>query len=107
MATWVWVIAIVVGTAMWLWSILLTLRAYRGTRVPLWWAPRKAPGAAVALRAVGLVLGVMGVSSTSGMIAASPGGAAIVAAVLMTVLFLAPLFIALLRHNARVDADPT
>ncbi|WP_295782399.1 hypothetical protein [uncultured Microbacterium sp.] len=107
MATWVWVIAIVVGTAMWLWSIGLTLRAYRGARVPLWRAPRKAPGAAVALRAVGLALGVMGMSPTSGMIATSPGGAAIVAAVLMTVLFLAPLFIALLRHNARVDADPT
>lgn len=107
MTTWVWVMTVAVGAAMWLWSIRLTLRAYPDERVPLWSAPRKAPGAAVALRAVGIALGAIGISQTSGMIAASPGGAAIVAAVLMSVFFLAPFYIALLRHNARVDADPT
>lgn len=107
MTTWVWVMTVAVGTAMWLWSIRLTLRAYPDERIPWWRAPRKAPAAAVALRAIGIALGTIGVAQTSGLVATSPGGAAFVAAVLMSALFLAPLYVALIRHNARVDTRAT
>ncbi|MDR6689620.1 hypothetical protein J2X55_000519 [Microbacterium sp. 1154] len=98
---WAWSILIVVGAALWFWSIRLTLRAYPGERLSMWATPRKAPGRAVAARAFGAGLAVFGVSMTSGAIDAEPWIPAVLAGAFFGLIFLAPYAISVALHNSR------
>ncbi|MCY1715859.1 hypothetical protein SAMN04487788_0772 [Microbacterium testaceum StLB037] len=104
---WAWSILVVIGAALWFWSIRLTLRAYAGERLPMWANPRKAPGRAVAARAFGIGAAILGVGMTSRAIDSEPWIAAVVSATVIAAVFFVPLIVSVAAHNARVDITRT
>ncbi|SIR93596.1 hypothetical protein [Microbacterium sp. RURRCA19A] len=99
-----WLVLVVVGLALWWWSLGLTLRAYPGERMPVWANPAKAPRRAVVLRAVATAAIVFG----TGMFSATWGRPGWVAAVAvggsLALLLLAPHVVVVARHNRRTSA---
>lgn len=95
---------IVAGGGLWWWSIVLTLRAYRRERLSVWANPRKAPGRAVAARAFGAGLLVLGVGLVPWTALALPAWSApLLAGLVGGVLLLLPYVAAVMVHNSRVD----
>lgn len=94
-----WLVLVVVGAALWWWSLALTLRAYRNERIPMWANPAKAPGRAIALRAVAAGAAVFGLGMAAPAWNAPGGVAALIAGALATLLLVAPYVVAVARHN--------
>lgn len=99
---WWWAGLAVVGAALWWWSIHLALLAYPRERVSYWANPRRAPGRAVASRAVGIGLTVLGVGMMPRLIETEPWAAALFAGGAIIVLIWVPYVIATAAHNRRV-----
>ncbi|WZH38106.1 MAG: hypothetical protein PIR02_05410 [Microbacterium enclense] len=96
---------VLAGGGLWWWSIVLTLRAYRGERFSFWVNPRKAPGRAVAARAFGAGLLVLGIGLVPWTALALPAWAASVfAGVGGALLLFLPYVASVVGHNRRVDS---
>lgn len=101
-----WLILIGVGAVLWWWSLGLTLRAYRGERMPMWGTQRKAPRRAVALRACSVAAVTFG-GAMFGATAGQPAGvAALSVACLVALLLFPPHIVAVARHNRRAGVHP-
>lgn len=98
------VVLIIAGGALWWWSIALTVRAYRGERVPVWRNPRKAPGRAVASRAFGAATLTLGVGIAPwGQLDAPSWLVPLLAGSVAVVFLLIPYFTAVVVHNRGVE----
>ncbi len=101
-----WLVLVLLGAALWWWSIALTLRAYPGEQMPMWGNPSKAPQRAVALRSVGAAAVVFGIAMASPSVVASGWMAAVFGGMSVFVLLLAPYLVAVTVHNRRIGAHP-
>lgn len=98
------VVLIIAGGALWWWSIALTVRAYRGERVPVWRNPPKAPGRAIAARAFGAAILTLGVGIAPwGQLDGPSWLVPLLAGSVAAVVLLVPYFAAVAIHNRRVD----
>ncbi|MDF2046557.1 MULTISPECIES: hypothetical protein [Microbacterium] len=99
------VVLIIAGGALWWWSIALTVRAYRGERVPVWRNPPKAPGRAIAARAFGAATLTLGVGLAPwGRLDGPSWLVPFLAGSVAVVFLLVPYFVALAVHNRRVES---
>ncbi len=101
----VWSVALIIaGGALWWWSIALTVRAYRGERLPAWRNPRKAPGRAVAARAFGAATLTLGVGIAPWAEVDAPSWLVpLLAGSVAAVFLLIPYFAAVAIHNRGVE----
>lgn len=96
---------VVVGGALWWWSIALTLRAYRAERLSAWKNPRSAPRRAVAARAFGAALVILGVGYFPwGSISAPDWAIPLLGGAVPAALLVVPYLASVAAHNRRVGA---
>lgn len=91
------VLALIVGAPTLLASMLVSIRAYGGDRVPFWSRPKREPWWAAVLRGVGMGLSVWGAITLTGGI--GYWSVAVLVLLFVVVFSLVPL------HNRRVVED--
>lgn len=100
-----WLVLVGVGAVLWWWSIALVLRAYPGERMPLWTNPRKAPGRAVLLRALGAGCSSFGMAMAAPALAPGPWTAALICGTTLAAVLFVPYVAAVATHNRGVPAQ--